>query len=65
MSARRDLARWVAFVVLSTACRGARQDGRSASAAQAAEEWFTERAAATGLEFTHINGASWAPELDD
>src|SRR5437762_1706872 len=66
MSARRDPARWIAFVVLSTACGGARHDGRSASAAQTAEEWFTERAAATGLEFTHFNGASgqfYYPEI--
>jgi hypothetical protein len=45
---------------------GARASGDAASPAAAGEEWFTDRAEETGLDFVHVNGASgryYYPEI--
>jgi len=68
----RDLTPWIALVVVLSTAACARSDvgssagGASHAANGARDEWFTERAAATGLEFVHFNGASgefYYPEI--
>src|ERR1043165_5177601 len=45
-------------VLLAAACGGCGARPSSPPAEQPATDWFTERAADTGLTFTHINGMS-------
>ena len=53
------------LAALAAACGGPRDAARRTSG-RAHEEWFTERAAAAGLDFVHFNGASgefYYPEI--
>jgi hypothetical protein len=66
MPIRVGIARWaVVLIVLAVVSNVACGDGRS-GAARSDQPWFTERAAETGLDFVHVNGASgkfYQPEI--
>ena len=56
----------LAALVFISACTDERRGASPARAAEQADEWFVDKAAATGLDFTHVNGASgqfYYPEI--